>query len=102
MKCARTMAATAAVLLLVGCATSHLGLRTKRGTGSLQSFPGTKENAWRACLVALHDLDLELMELDPERRYVLADHGASAWSAGEHIGCFVQEDTLPAGSRSRS
>ena len=102
MKGIRTTAAAAAVLLLVGCATSHQGLKTKRGSGSSQSFPGTAENAWRACLVALHELDLELKELDPERRYVLADHGASAWSAGEHIGCFVQEDTLPAGSRSRS
>jgi hypothetical protein len=87
--------ASAALLLLVGCATSHQGLKTKRGSGTSQSFPGTTENAWRACLVALHELDLELKELDPERRYVLADHGSSAWSVGEHIGCFVQEDTLP-------
>jgi hypothetical protein len=95
MKGLRTTAAVAAVLLLVGCATSYQELKTKRGSGSLQSFPGTTENAWRACLVALHELDLELKELDPERRYVLADHGASAWSAGEYVGCFVQEDTLP-------
>ena len=88
-------AATFAALLTVGCATSHHGLKAKRGSGTSQSFAGTSENAWRACLLALHDLGLELKELDPARQYILAGRGSSTWSAGEHVGCFVREETTP-------
>ena len=94
MKCVQT-AATVAALLTVGCAISHHGLKTERGSGTSRSFAGTPENAWRACLLALHDLGLELEELDPARQYILASHGASGWSVGEHVGCFVGEVTKP-------
>jgi hypothetical protein len=88
-------AATVAALLTFGCASSHHGLKTERGTGTSQSYAGTRDNAWRACLLALRELGLELKELDPERQYVLADHGSSTLSAGEHVGCFVGEETTP-------
>jgi hypothetical protein len=87
--------AVAGLCLISGCTMSHHGLEKERGSGTSQSFPATAGNAWRACLLALHELGLELKELDPNRRYVLASKGASAWSVGEHVGCFVQEDTVP-------
>jgi len=94
MKCLQT-AATFAALLTIGCATSYHGLKTERGSGTSQSFAGTSENAWRACLLALHELGLELKELDPERQYVIAAQDSNLRSAGEHVGCFVGDDTIP-------
>ena len=88
-------AATVAALLTIGCATSHHVLKTERGSGTSQSYAATSENAWRACLLALHELGLELKELDPERQYVIAAQDSNLRSAGEHVGCFVGDDTIP-------
>lgn len=88
------MRAVAAAILVSGCATSYHGLKSRRGSGDEKSFPGTPGNAWRACILGMLDLGLQLEELDPDRQYVMASHGTSMASYGENIGCFVRADSL--------
>ena len=85
----------AGMLLTAGCAASYQGVKDERGFGTSRSFPGSAENAWHACILGLHELGLDLKELDPDRRYLLASQGTSMLSYGEHVGCFVRSDTVP-------
>jgi hypothetical protein len=79
-----------ATLLVAGCA-SVQGLKSGVGTGEVRSLPGSAENAWRASILAAVELGLELEELDPAHRYVLASKPGGFTSYGEVVGFFLRD-----------
>jgi hypothetical protein len=57
--------------------------------GLTVAYPQSPETVFQAALDALPQLDLNVVEVDPaRRRYILAEHGLSAFSNGENVGLY--------------
>ncbi|MHC1700401.1 MAG: hypothetical protein AB9900_05390 [Humidesulfovibrio sp.] len=53
-------------------------------------YPQSPETVFRAAQTALRQLELDVVEVDPSRHYILAEHGLSAFSNGENVGIYFQ------------
>lgn len=52
---------------------------------------------FQAAFTALVQVGLHVVETDPNRRYILAERGVTAWSYGENVGVYLAPQ--PAGTR---
>ena len=58
--------------------------------GLTMRYPQSPETVFRAAQTALRQLELDVVEVDRSKRYILAEHGLSAFSNGENVGLYFQ------------
>ncbi|MDP3427555.1 MAG: hypothetical protein Q8S17_09285 [Humidesulfovibrio sp.] len=58
--------------------------------GLTVAYPQSPERVFQAARTALLQLELDVVEVDPSRHYILAEHGLSAFSNGENVGLYFQ------------
>ena len=68
--------------------TDSAGEMTIAPQGLSITYPQSPNVVFRAALTALPQMELTVVETDPGRRYILAEHGLSLMSNGENIGVY--------------
>ena len=53
-------------------------------------YPQNPATLFQAAQTALRQLELDVVEVDRSKRYILAEHGLSAFSNGENVGLYFQ------------
>ncbi|MDQ7834906.1 MAG: hypothetical protein RDU24_05950 [Humidesulfovibrio sp.] len=56
--------------------------------GLTMPYPESPETVFQAAQTALRLMGLDVVEVDPSRHYILAEHGLSAFSNGENVGVY--------------
>lgn len=56
--------------------------------GLTMPYPQSPDMVFRAAQTALRQLGLDVVEVDPSRHYILAEHGLSLMSNGENVGVY--------------
>lgn len=81
--------ATAASLVSTGCSTLK-DVRAARGSGTSHVFNAPFEKVWTVIPKAANELDLSVVGLYPDERYVLVERGWTAFSWGEKVAIFAE------------
>ncbi len=81
-----------AILSITGCS-SVQSAKNARGTGEKQLFSSTKDKVWPAMLASIPSTGGSIKEKNKDQCYVLASYGVTAWSWGEKVAVFCQENS---------
>ena len=82
------VAVTAAMMLLVGCASTET-VRESKGEGTKKLYSATYEIVYPAVLRAAKSEKLDVVATDKKAGRVDLSHGVTLWSWGERISIFV-------------
>ena len=83
-----TLAATVAVMFLVGCASTET-VRGSKGEGAKKLYAATFETVYPALLRAAKSEKLEVVSTDKNAGRIDLSHGVTLWSWGERISIFL-------------
>ena len=81
--------AVAASLFSTGCSTLK-DVRAARGSGTSHVFDAPFEKVWTVIPKAANELDLGVVGLYPDERYVLVERGWTGFSFGEKVAIFAE------------
>ena len=80
------------ILIATGCTTLKDSISAK-GTGPYKVYAAPKEEVWVATLDAVKYSDLDLISESKPSGTILAQRGMTAFSYGENVAIFVEEET---------
>jgi len=81
-----------AIITSSGCATLADSVAAK-GTGPSKVYSASKESVWPVAVNTIKYSDLDLVSESKESGMILAQRGITAFSYGENVAIFIEEET---------